>query len=92
MYYFFRFIIGRKINDSTPRIIMENILEVQIIQPNAVPEVSGTPKRSRIPATNSGYEPKPLLVKATAKLPATKARSMVLKSMLAVCSNAKIQV
>ena len=68
---------------------MEQILDVQTIQPKAVPTSLVIPKTRSIPIMAAGYVPKPLLVKAKVKLPTTNVISMVPKGMLDVSGKAK---
>ena len=67
---------------------METILEVQTIQPIAVPTVSGMLKTARMPATKKGYDPKPLLVNANEKLPTTNVIIIIPKVIEEVSSKA----
>ena len=84
--------MGRNKKESPPKRTIELILDVQTIQPKAVPAVSGMPNTARIAATKKGYVPNPLLVKAKEKLPTTNAIMMVPKGIEAVSSSANMAV
>ena len=70
--------------------MIKRVWEVHISQPNAVPISLETPYKDKISATDSGYAPRPPLVKPTARVPNIKPIITVTKEIWEVSGNAQI--